>query len=73
MMPGLDAELTAIASALQGVPILTVGADADDVPGGLALGFALVEGKPKIVINLDVARAQQVDFSASLLKLSDVV
>jgi hypothetical protein len=73
VMPGLDDVLSAIASALQGIPILTVGADADDVPGGLALGFAQVEGKPKIVINLDVARAQQVDFSSSILKISDVV
>ena len=71
--PGFRDQLVLIAGALAGKSILTVAADADEVAIGAALGFALEEGKSKIIVNNAVAKAQQVDFSSSLLKIARVL
>jgi len=69
---GLSAEVAAIAQRLQGTGILSVAAIESDVPRGMVLGVALANGKPRMGINLKQARAQKVDFPASLLKLARV-
>lgn len=68
----LGAEVPAMAEALNGTDILTVGAVAAYVPAGVVLGFDLVSGKPKLHVNLQQARRQNVDFKADLLKLAKV-
>jgi hypothetical protein len=70
--PGFGAEIDAIRDALGGVDVLTASAVADHVQRGIVLGFDLVSGKPKLLVNLTQARAQNVDFSSSVLKLMKV-
>jgi hypothetical protein len=67
------AEAPAIASALSGTDILTVGATGAIAERGACVGFELEEGKPKIYVNLRVAKAQNVDFRAELLRLVKLV
>jgi hypothetical protein len=70
--PGFGSEIDAIRAALSGADVLTASAVADYVPRGIVLGFDLVSGKPKLLVNLTQARAQSVDFSSSVLKLMKV-
>lgn len=73
LAPGFRDECDALAGALTGASVLTVGALADFVPRGVVLGFDLVSGKPKMVINLRQARRQNVAFRAEVLKLAKVL
>jgi hypothetical protein len=70
---GLEAEAPAIAAALVGTELLTVGATGAIVERGACVGFELEEGKPKIYVNLRSAKAQKVDFRAELLRLVKLV
>ena len=70
--PGLDGEISAIGAALSNLSILTVGALTSYVRQGIVLGFELESGRPKIVINLEQARRQSVDFSSNVLRLMRV-
>jgi hypothetical protein len=72
LAPGLADEVPAIRSALDGVNVLSVAADAAEVQKGIVLGFDLVSGKPKIVVHLGQAKKQDVAFKAELLKLAKV-
>jgi hypothetical protein len=69
---GFDAEIPALRDALSGVDVLSVSAVPDHVPAGVVLGFELVSGKPKILLNLAQARAQNVNFKADVLRLMKV-
>jgi hypothetical protein len=70
--PGFtDEELLAIASALDGLDLLTVG-NASYVRKGVVLGFDLVSGKAKLLVDLSRATKQHVAMSASVLKLMTV-
>ncbi len=69
----LDADVGLIANALSGVVVLTVVASAAYAARGTVVGFDLEEGKPRIVINLGRAKAQNVSFRAELLKLARLV
>ena len=69
----LDSELGAVATALAGVDVLTIGASGAYVARGAVVGFDLEEGKPRIVVNLARAKAQNVSFRAELLKLARVI
>ena len=68
-----SAELGAIAKALEGVSVLTAGAAPKQVAGGIVLGFDLVGGKPKLLVNLKRAKKQSVELSSKVLKLVKVV
>jgi hypothetical protein len=70
--PGFGKELTAIRNSVSNVSLLTVGATPEYVESGIVLGFDLVSGRPKLLINLSQARKQQVDFPASVLRLMKV-
>jgi len=70
--PGFDKELKAIRTASSNMSLLTVGASPDYVESGLVLGFDLVSGRPKLLINLSQAKKQSVDFPASVLRLMKV-
>jgi len=62
-----------IASALAGTDVLTVGATGAIAEHGACVGFELEEGRPRIYVNLRVAKAQKVDFRADLLRLVKLV
>jgi hypothetical protein len=70
--PDFDSELDALGRALGGVDVLTVSAVPDYVSRGVVLGFELVSGKPKILLDLPQAKRQNVDFSAAVLRLMKV-
>jgi len=70
--PGFSKELPAIRSSLASASLLTVGAAPDYVAAGIVLGFDLVSGRPKLLVNLEQARKQQVDFPGSVLRLMKV-
>jgi hypothetical protein len=70
--PDFDGELDGLGRALSGVDVLTVSAVPDYVSRGVVLGFELVSGKPKILLDLPRAKRQNVDFSAAVLRLMKV-
>lgn len=74
LAPGFDAnELGAIAKALSGLSVLSVGALSRFVQAGTVLGFDLISGKPKLLIHQKRALAQGVEFSSQVLKLAKVI
>ena len=72
LTPGFSGEIPAIRDAVGSQKLLTVGSLADYVPAGIVLGFDLVSGRPKLVVNLSQARRQHVDVRAEVLKLMRV-
>ena len=72
LTPGFSGEIPAIRDAVGSLKLLTVASLADYVPAGIVLGFDLVSGRPKLVVNLSQARRQHVDFRAEVLKLMRV-
>lgn len=72
--PGFGArELLTIARSLSGLSVLSSGAVAHFVDTAVALGFDLVSGKPKLLVNVRRAREQGVDLSSQVLKLAKVI
>ncbi len=69
---GFGADVASIRTALDGVDVLSVADIPDYVPPGIVLGFDLVSGKPKVLINLGQARRQHVAFMAEILKMARV-
>ena len=53
--------------------VLTISSHGPDATRGVVLGFELTSGKPRILLNLNQARAQKLDFSAQLLRVVKVV
>lgn len=72
LTPGFAGQVSAIRDAVGALNLLTVASIADYVPGGIVLGFDLVSGRPKLVVNLAQARRQHVEFRAEVLKLMKV-
>lgn len=70
--PGLDDAIDDIRGSLRGVDVLSVTAVADYVPRGVVLGFELLSGKPRISLNLEQAKLQNVNFKADALSLMKV-
>jgi hypothetical protein len=70
--PGFESHLPGIAASLAGVRVVTVSTDGDQVPVGVVLGFELVSSRPKIAINLVLARRQHLDFNSDLFRLAKV-
>ena len=70
---GLEAEMPRLAAALANNDILTVGTTARHAENGAVVSFALEEARPKLIINLPRARAQNVDFRAEVLALARLV
>ena len=70
---GLEGELPRLAAALASTSILTVGTTARHAENGAVLGFSLEEARPRLIINLPRARAQQVEVKAEVLALARVV
>jgi hypothetical protein len=72
LTPGFADDLPQLRATLSGVDVLTAGAVADYVPDGVVLGFDLESGKPKLLINLEQAKRQNVNFPADVLRLMKV-
>jgi YfiR/HmsC-like len=70
--PGFDDEVDALRVALADDNVLSLGAVSDYVPKGIVLGFELESGKPKILINLEQAKRQGVNFPSDVLRLMTV-
>ena len=73
LTPGLDANLKDVVAALSALDVLTVASSAAFVGKGIVLGFDVISGKPKLVVNLVQAKKQNVAFNASVLKMMKVV
>jgi hypothetical protein len=70
--PGLGSEAGALAGALAGSGIVSFSGVEAYVPGGVSVGVSIVSGRPQMSINLAKARAQRIDFPATVLKLAKV-
>jgi YfiR/HmsC-like len=70
---GLLDQMSAIASALENLSILSVAVAASYVERRAVLGFDAEAGRPKLVVHLDQARRQKVAFKPEVLKLARVV
>jgi hypothetical protein len=71
--PGLDAEMGPGAEALAGQRIVTIAATDALVPKGAILGFELVSGHPRMILNLRQAKKQEVVLRAAVMKLMRIV
>lgn len=71
--PALSEDVPQIASALVGVDVLSVAALAGDVEQRIVLGFARESGRPRLLVNLEQARRQNVAFNPDLLRLVRVI
>jgi hypothetical protein len=67
---GLARSAEAVATALKGVDVMTVAAEPSAVIRGIAVGFDLLSGQPKILVNLSQAKTQNVQLPASVLSLA---
>jgi YfiR/HmsC-like len=72
LAPGVSSEGQAVAQAFDGYDGVTVSTSSEGVEQGIVLGFDLVSGKPKMLLNLEHARRQHADFRAEVLKLMKV-
>jgi hypothetical protein len=70
--PGFHDDLSAIREALAGIDVLSVAAVPDYVPLGIVLGFDVVSGRPKLLVNLQQARRQNVELAPEVLKFMKV-
>lgn len=73
LAPGFRKEAKAIASALDGLHVLSVASLASYVDEGIVLGFELRGGKPGLVVHLGHAKRQNVNFRPQLLALARVL
>jgi hypothetical protein len=73
LAPGLSPAAPAIAEALAGLDLISVSTVPQDVAGGIVLGFEVISGKPKLLVNLVQARRQNVAFRPELLRLARVI
>ncbi len=73
VMPGFQKEVADIKRSLDGVSVLSVATVGAYVQEGVVLGFDVISGKPKLLVNLPQARAQKVAFKAELLKMVKVI
>ncbi len=70
---GFDADVEGIGAALDGVSVMTCATVPDYVPrGGAVIGFDLVSGKSKILVNLPQARKQSVNLDSNVLTIATV-
>lgn len=70
---GLNNAIEPMVKALETLGVLTIAGSLPYVQDGIVLGFDLVSGRPKVVINLPRARKQGLEFRAELLRLARVI
>jgi hypothetical protein len=72
-MPGLQNNIAEIKRSLDGLDVLSVASIGSYVHQGIVLGFDVVSGKPKLLVNLEQAHSQKISFKSELLKMVRVV
>jgi hypothetical protein len=70
--PGFSQDVDALRATIGTLSMLTVGSLAEYVPNGIVLGFDLVSGRSKLLVNLTQARRQNIEFRAEILKLTRI-
>jgi len=70
--PGFSQQVDALRETMGALSLLSVGSVAEYVPNGIVLGFDLVSGRSKLLVNLTQARRQRIEFRAEILKLTKV-
>jgi hypothetical protein len=70
--PGFAQQVDTMRATMGDLSLLSVGSQAEYVPSGIVLGFDLVSGRSKLLVNLTQARRQGVEFRAEILKLTKV-
>jgi len=70
--PGFRDDVPVLRAAFTGANVLSVAAVPEYVERGIVLGFDLVSSKPKMLLHLSQARAQQVAFKSDVLRLMRV-
>jgi hypothetical protein len=70
--PGFDVEAVALAKGFEGWDGLTVTTTSAGVEKGFVLGFDLVSGKPRMLLQLTQARKQNADFKAEVIRIMKV-
>lgn len=73
LAPALRSSAGRLSKRLVGTNVLTVASLARYVKRGAVLGFDVVSGKPKLLLNLPQAKLQKVRFSTRVLKLMEVL
>lgn len=70
---GFDGDVESIRAALDGVSVMTCATVPDYVArGGAVIGFDLVSGKSKILVNLPQAKKQSVNLDSNVLTIATV-
>lgn len=62
-----------VAQALKGSAVLSVSGTRSHVELGVVLGFAVAEGRPRVLVNLKQAREQEIVFHNGLLRYAVIV
>jgi hypothetical protein len=70
--PGFSQQVDALRETVGTLSLLTVGSLAEYIPNGIVLGFDVVSGRSKLLVNLTQARRQKIEFRAEILKLTRV-
>lgn len=71
--PLRSVDIRTIVTAAEAAGASTWTGVASHMAQGVSVGVRLVGDRPRIVINLDASRRQQIDFSSELLKLAEVI
>ncbi|MCB0220483.1 MAG: YfiR family protein [Chrysiogenetes bacterium] len=70
---GLDEHLERVRQRTRAAHVTSAAADVAHVERGLSVGFERAGANTRVVINLEAAKAEACDFSASLLKVARLV
>jgi hypothetical protein len=72
LAPGFSEQVDTLRETMGDLSLLTVGSVAEYVPNGIVLGFDLVSGRSKLLVNLTQARRQRIEFRSEILRLTKV-
>jgi hypothetical protein len=70
--PGFDSDIEGLRTSLTGADVITFTPVSDYVQRGVVLGFEIDVGHPRLLVNLEQARHQNVDLPAPVLALMKV-
>ncbi len=73
LAPGLAERVAELRVGLGATPVLTIGSDEASVRAGLALGIVREADRPRVLVNLAVARTEGARLDAGLLRLAQTV
>ena len=71
--PGNDGNLAAISRVAKSAGVLTFSGVPEYISKGIAAGVEIVDGNPKVVVDMTAAKAQGANFKAELLSVARVI